>query len=92
MSNERFEIQAEERDTTRNPRQLRAAGITPATIYAKGVTPRSIQVPSKAFYMAFKAGHKQYTLAGLGINAKVQQLQVHSTHLNVLNIEFMIEA
>ncbi|MFM7390019.1 MAG: hypothetical protein ACKO34_05290 [Vampirovibrionales bacterium] len=86
-----FDIDAQERDTTQNPRQLRANGWTPATLYAKGVASKSIQVPSKAFYMAFKAGNKQFNLNGLNVKAKVAQLQVHSTNLNVLNVEFQIE-
>jgi ribosomal protein L25 (general stress protein Ctc) len=86
-----IDLTAQERDTTQNPRQLRTNGWTPATLYAKGVPSKSIQVPSKDFYLAFKNGNKQFNLVGLNVKAKVAQLQVHSTKLNVLNVEFQIE-
>jgi ribosomal protein L25 (general stress protein Ctc) len=85
-------LEAQERDTARNPRQLRAAGLIPATIYGKGFGPLSIQVPTKPFYMAYRDGADMYELAGIGVIAKAHQVQVHSMSHEILHIEFLFEA
>jgi ribosomal protein L25 (general stress protein Ctc) len=87
-----FTIEAQERDTSRNPRQLRADGLIPATIYGKGATPRSIQVPSHIFTQAYLKGEKEFDLQGIGIKAKAHQLQIHPVSRAVQNIEFLILA
>jgi large subunit ribosomal protein L25 len=84
-----FTIEAQERDTSRNPRQLRADGLIPATIYGKGLTPESIQLPGHEFAQAYLKGNDVYELKGLGKAVKVQQLQIHTVTRDILNIEFM---
>ena len=84
------ELKATERDTTLTPRQLRAAGFVPATIYAKGIESRSIQVRAHEFVQFSLQGHKEFTLSGLGteLGVRVQQLQVDSVSRAPLSIEF----
>jgi ribosomal protein L25 (general stress protein Ctc) len=83
-----FTIEAQERDTSRNPRQLRADGLIPATIYGKNVEAKSIQVPSHVFTQAYLKGNKEYELQGLGITATAHQLQIHPVSRAVLNSSF----
>ena len=45
-------IEAQKRDESKNPRQLRAAGFLPATVYGKGKDSVSIQL-DKRNYMKF---------------------------------------
>jgi ribosomal protein L25 (general stress protein Ctc) len=85
-----FTIEAQERDTSRNPRQLRAAGLTPATIYGKNVEAKSIQLPAHAFRQAYLKGHDVFTLEGLGVTAKAHQIQIHAVSREVLNVEFLV--
>jgi ribosomal protein L25 (general stress protein Ctc) len=84
-------LTAQERDTARNPRQLRTDGFIPATIYGKGFGPLSIQVPTKPFYMAYRDGADLFELEGVGVIAKAHQVQIHSTSHEILNIEFLFE-
>jgi ribosomal protein L25 (general stress protein Ctc) len=85
-------LASEPRATDKNPRQLRQAGLIPATLYGAGQPPVSIQVPEKAFYMAYRDGEDFYTLESHGVVAKAHQVQVHSVSHAVLNIEFLRQA
>jgi ribosomal protein L25 (general stress protein Ctc) len=87
-----FTIEAQERDTSRNPRQLRADGLIPATIYGKSFEAKSIQVPSHVFTQAYLKGNKEYELQGMDLTVKAHQIQIHPVSRNVLNIEFLVEA
>jgi ribosomal protein L25 (general stress protein Ctc) len=87
-----FTIEAQERDTSRNPRQLRAAGLTPATIYGKNIEPKSIQLPAHAFRQAYLKGNEVFELNGVGVTAKAHQIQIHAVSREVLNVEFLVTA
>jgi ribosomal protein L25 (general stress protein Ctc) len=80
---------AQERDATQNPRQLRAAGWVPATLYSKGQPSRNLQVEAKAFTHAIGKGTDTFLLEGLKLKVVVQQVQLHSLSQQVLNVEFM---
>lgn len=47
-------IKAEKRNEDKNPRQLRAEGVLPATVYGKGVESTSIELNTKEFTQAYK--------------------------------------
>ena len=47
-------IEAQERDTAKNPRQLRNDGFLPATIYGKGKDSVSIQIDKRNFLNTYK--------------------------------------
>lgn len=49
-----IKLNAEKRNEDKNPRQLRAEGLLPATVYGKGVESISIQVPTKDFTLAYR--------------------------------------
>jgi ribosomal protein L25 (general stress protein Ctc) len=84
------ELDVQERDVTRNPRQLRSAGLIPATLYGGGSTPKNLQVEAHAFTLAYKKGVREFKLGALGLNAKAHQVQHHTTSLKILNIEFLL--
>ena len=86
------ELKASERDNTLNPRQLRAAGFIPATLYGKNVEPQSIQVKAHDFVLAYRNGAREFKLAGPGVNveARAHQVQVSPVKQDVLNIEFLV--
>lgn len=49
-----IKLNAEKRSENKNPRQLRAEGLLPATVYGKGMDSMSIQVSSKEFTLAYR--------------------------------------
>lgn len=85
------EVTVMERDTTLNPRQLRAAGFLPATLYANGQGSRSIQVRTHEFELALNKGRRNFKLAGQGIDtaAQVRQFQVDPVKQTLLSVEFL---
>lgn len=90
-----LEIEVTPRNFDLNPRKVRAENRVPATVYSKTVGPYSIEVPTKAFYMAWRDGQKRFTLKGVegskDIVAKIQTVQTHPVSDQVLNIEFLAE-
>lgn len=49
-----IKLTAEKRSEDKNPRQLRAEGLIPATVYGKGVDSMSIQLNTKDFTLAYR--------------------------------------
>ncbi len=87
-------IAVTERDNTLNPRQLRAAGFTPATLYGKNIESRSIQVKTKDFVTTYAKGNREYRFEGIDYNgnpivAKAHKLQVTSVKDELISIEFL---
>ena len=83
------ELQGDVRDTSKNPRQLRAAGFTPATVYAKGQESVSIQVDQHSFFHLLHKGARRFNVQPLGKELVVKQLQHDYVSLEVLHAEFM---
>ena len=86
-------IEAQERDLTKNPRQLRAAGFLPATVYGKGKDSVSIQVNTRNFLNLYKANKEEVFELVVGktkYNAKVQNLQIEAGTQDEKNIEFQL--
>lgn len=87
-------LEALERDTTLNPRQLRAAGFTPATIYGgkKGGSV-SIQLREKVTHQHIIHGLREFTLSNVpgegDVRVKAHQIQVDPIKQQILNIEFL---
>lgn len=80
-----------EREQDKNPRQLRAAGQLPASIYGKGIEAKNIQIDTHEFELAYKAnkeGNWELKLGKEKINAKIQELQVNYATNEYLNVEF----
>ena len=86
-----LEISADPRDVTKNPRQLRALGFIPATLYGGKEAPVSIQVTEEAIALPVSRGQRmfKFKLAGKTILAKAHQIQTVSTTDQVIAIEFL---
>lgn len=86
-------IEATERDTTLNPRQLRSAGFLPATLYGAGLeSSQDIQVRGKEFTLLFLKGYREFELTGLSgapVRVKAQQVQTTGVGQDVLSVEFL---
>jgi len=84
------ELKSTERDETLNPRQLRAAGYVPATLYGKGLEPRSLQVRAHEFQQLFTQGVRQFQLTGfISCTVKAQDVQRNPVSQQPLSIQFM---
>jgi ribosomal protein L25 (general stress protein Ctc) len=83
------ELKSAERDTTLTPRQLRAAGFVPATLYGKGTEPKGIQVKTHDFHHLYLQGHRTFKLTGF-VNATVmlQAVQVDPVHQEPISLQF----
>ena len=86
-------LQIENRETDKNPRQIRANGFLPGSIYGKGIEAKSIQINTHDFEMAYKnnkEGSWELVLGKEKFNAKIQELQVNYSTSEYLNVEFAI--
>jgi len=82
-----------EREADKNPRQLRAAGFLPGSLYGKGIEAKSFQVNTHDFEMAYKANQEGTWELSLGkekFSAKIQELQVNYATNEFLNVEFAL--
>lgn len=84
-------LEVEKRDESLNPRQLRAQGMLPATVYGKGMESVSIQVNERNFVNLYK-NNKEATFElksnDAKYNAVVQNFQVQASNQQAMNIEF----
>jgi ribosomal protein L25 (general stress protein Ctc) len=86
------DLKVTERDTTLTPRQLRAAGFVPATLYGKGIESQSIQVKTHELTLAMMHGAREFSLQGLpgDMTARVQQIQTEPVSQKPLSVEFLL--
>lgn len=85
------ELKVTERDTTLTPRQLRAAGYIPATIYGKDIAPQSVQVRAHEFTQFFLQGIREFRLTGLfENNVKAQEVQRDPVSQRPISIQFRL--
>ena len=90
MSSKTLEIQA--REEGKNPRQIRAAGFIPGSVYKKGAEAKNIQVNTHEFKMMYKNNKDGEWTLSLGkekFNAKIQELQINYATNEFLNVEFL---
>ena len=84
-------INAKKRDTSLNPRQVRAEGLVPATIYGSGMDSVSIQLNAKEFILAYRKDKNaifELKVDKETYKAIVKKVQAESISDKVLNIEF----
>lgn len=84
-------LEAKERTQDKNPRQLRAEGFLPATVYGKGMESKSIQINAHEFAMAFKSAPEAVYELAVGkekFKTIVQEAQKHYSTNTVMNVEF----
>lgn len=90
---DKISIQAEKRDESLNPRQLRDTGKLPATIYGKGIESISAQLPLKEFVHIYKSNKDSvYELSGLDkkYSVIVKNLQVEASTKSPMNVELQL--
>lgn len=86
-----FEV--ETKDANLNPRQLRATGKLPATIYGKGMDSVSVQLDAHSFVNTYKKNKEavyELSLAGKKYNTVVQKVQKNYATNQELNVEFKL--
>ena len=91
MANAKLKI--ENRPEDKNPRQIRALGYLPGSIYGKGMDPKNIQVNTHEFELAYrnnKEGNWDLTLGKEKFTAKIQELQMNYATNEFLNVEFAV--
>ena len=84
-------INADVREADKNPRQLRAAGLLPATVYGKGMDSKSIQINAHEFNMAYKNAPEAVYEVSVGkekFKTIVQEAQIQYSNNEILNVEF----
>lgn len=86
-----FEVEAKNEEL--NPRQLRASGKIPATIYGKGIDSVSVQLDAHTFVNTYKNNKSsvyELSLAGKKYNTVVQNVQKNYATNQELNVEFKL--
>ncbi len=86
-------LKIESREESKNPRQLRAAGNMPGSLYGKNMEAKSIQINTHEFEMAHrnnKDGEWELSLGKEKYNAKIQELQINYATNEYLNVEFTV--
>lgn len=83
------ELQVWERDTTLTPRQLRAAGYVPATLYGKDLEPACVQVRTHEFTLLCAKGVRAAKLTGfLNMSVEIKSVQVEPISHIPVSIQF----
>ena len=86
-------IEAKNREQDKNPRQLRAEGLLPATVYGKGMESKSIQINAHEFKMAYKNAEDALYEISVGKDTYktiVQEAQIQYSDNSILNVEFKL--
>ena len=84
-------INAKKRDTSLNPRQVRAEGLVPATVYGSGMDSVSIQMDVKEFILAYRKDKNaifELKVEKETHKAIVKHVQIDPVSDKVLNVEF----
>ena len=84
-------ITVTKREEGKNPRQLRALGFMPGSIYGKGMESINIQVNTHEFEMQYKNNKEsdwELDFEGKKYTAKIQELQLNHATGQFLNVEF----
>ena len=82
-----------ERETDKNPRQIRANGFLPGSLYGKGIEAISFQANAHDFELIYRDNQDstwELTLGKEKYNAKIQELQVNYATNEYLNVEFCL--
>ena len=88
-----IKLTAQLREADKNPRQLRASGFIPATVYGKGVDSKNIQVDAHDFELTTRGNLEATYELSIGkekFNVVIQEIQKNYSINQVLNIEFKI--
>ncbi|GBF23658.1 hypothetical protein tpqmel_1062, partial [Candidatus Gastranaerophilus sp. (ex Termes propinquus)] len=84
-------VEAKMREEGKNPRQLRASGSLPATLYGKNIESVSFAVDAHSFGLIYRANKEatfELKLDSKTYNAQVQDVQMNYATNQMLNVEF----
>lgn len=84
-------IEAQAREEGKNPRQLRAEGKLPATLYGKGMESLSLQLVTHGFNLAYRGNTEatfEFSVGSKAYKAVVQDVQMNYSTNEMLNVEF----
>ena len=88
-----IKLNAKERETDKNPRQIRAQGFIPATVYGKGMDSKNVQICAHEFEMSTRNNRDAVFELNVGsekYNVVIQELQKNYSTNQILNIEFKL--
>lgn len=84
-------IKTEARAEGQNPRQIRATGALPITVYGKGLDSKSLQIDAHNFRLQYRSNPDatyELEIDGKKVNAVVQNIQIDYVADKYLNVEF----
>ncbi len=91
MSKTAIKLEATQRDEAQNPRQLRASGFIPVSIYGKGVESKSLQINAHEFELSSRGNLEadyEIVFGKEKFNVKIAEVQKNYSINQVLNVEF----
>ena len=86
-------LTAEEKDASKNPRQVRQSGFIPATIYSKGMDSKSVQVSAREFNLEYKKNPTaifEFKVDGKNVKAQVANIQKNYATTENISIQFKL--
>ena len=86
-------LDIQKRDTSKNPRQLRAEGFATGTIYGKGIESISVQFNSSDFSNIYKKSadsNFEVSVDGKNYTVRIAKIQKNYRLNEILNIEFAV--
>ena len=88
-----IKLSAQVRSNDKNPRQLRAEGFVPATVYGKGIDSKNIQICAHEFEMNTRNNRDSVIELAVGkekFKVVIKELQKNYSTNQILNIEFKL--
>ena len=86
-------VETQVRSEGQNPRQIRAAGALPITVYGKNIDSKSLQVDAHSFRLQYRNNPDatfELNIDGKKVNAVVQEIQIDYVADKYLNVEFKV--
>ena len=86
-------IETQARPEGKNPRQIRATGALPITVYGKGLESKSLQIDAHGFRLQYRNSPDatfELNIDGKKVNAIVQSIQIDYVADKYLNVEFKV--
>ena len=86
-------LDIQKRDTSKNPRQLRAEGFVTGTVYGKGIESISVQLNTADFVNTYKKAadsNFEISIDGKNYTVRIAKIQKDYSVNEILNIEFAV--
>ena len=91
MTTTEIKFEAQARPEGKNPRQTRAMGLLPVTVYGKGIESKSLVVNAHDFQVAREArtgATCTLVIDKKDVKVEIQNVQVNYATSEILNVEF----